>query len=271
MTFGAEHITVRFGDVHALQDVTLDVPTGAVTAVVGGDGAGKSTLMRCLVGKVVPEQGSLRRPPKQQVGYLPSGSGSWRDLTVDENVEFVGRVYRLSRSALDGRRSELLRAAGLLDVGNRLVRNLSGGMRQKLGFVLAMLHRPALVVLDEPSTGVDPVSRVELWRMIAETAADGAAVVMSTTYVDEAERASAVLVLDEGRAALSGRPDEVIAAIPGRVVQVAHPADRRHAWRRGRSFHEWLPDGSPARGNPVLPDLEDTIVAEMLYAREVSR
>jgi ABC-2 type transport system ATP-binding protein len=257
MTYGAHGVSVVFGGVRALDDVSLDVPAGAVTAVVGGDGAGKSTLLRCLVGRVVPDSGTVERPPKRQVGYMSWASGTWHDLTVDENVAFVAGVYGVAP------RTELLERAGLAQVGGRLAGQLSGGMRQKLGFVLAMLHHPELVVLDEPSTGVDPVSRVELWRMIAGAAADGAAVVMSTTYLDEAERASSVLVLDEGRAVLSGVPDEVVAAMPGRIVQTERPRDRERAWRRGRSFHEWLPDGEGG----VEPDLEDAIIAEMLAAR----
>ncbi len=254
MTFGARNVTVSFGQVTALRDVSLEVPAGAVTALVGGDGAGKSTLLRCLVGLIVPQQGSVERPPKRQVGYMCSSSGTWHDLTVDENVAFVAGAYGAPP------RPDLLERAGLADVGGRLAGQLSGGMRHKLGFVLAMQHDPELLVLDEPSTGLDPVSRVELWRMIAGAAAGGTAVVMSTTYLDEAERASSLLVLDAGRAVLAGRPDEVVAKTPGRVVEVEHPSDRARAWRRGRVFHEWLPDES--RVDP--PDLEDAIIVEML-------
>jgi ABC-2 type transport system ATP-binding protein len=254
MTFGARNVTVSFGSVTALQDVSLDVPAGAVTAVVGGDGAGKSTLLRCLVGRIIPDHGDVDRPPKRQVGYMSSSSGTWRDLSVDENVAFVAGVYGAKP------RPDLLERAGLASVGNRLAGQLSGGMRQKLGFVLAMQHNPELVVLDEPSTGVDPVSRVELWRMIAGAAAGGTAVVMSTTYLDEAERASSLLVLDAGRAVLAGPPDQVVAQTPGRVVEVERPSDPARAWRRGRVFHEWLPDETPAG----TPDLEDAIIVEML-------
>jgi ABC-2 type transport system ATP-binding protein len=264
MTFAVRGVTVEFGGVLALHDVTVDVPRGAVTTVVGGDGAGKSTLLRCLVGEIAPRRGVIDRPPKAQVGYMSSSSGTWHDLTVDENVDFVAGAYGDRGRALGDRSRDLLKHAGLAQVGDRLAGQLSGGMRQKLGFVLAILHQPALAVLDEPSTGVDPVSRVELWRMIAQAAARGIAVIMSTTYLDEAERASSVVVLDQGRVVLSGKPDDVIAAMSGRVVRVAHPADAQRAWRRGREFHEWVPPGADRSGEPVTPDLEDAVIVEML-------
>ncbi len=264
MIFRGQHLSVKLGSAPLLTDVSLNVPPGAVTAVVGGDGAGKSTLLRCLVGEVLPDDGVVERPDNARVGYMPSSSGSWSDLTVDENIDFVAGVYGLSGEALAMRRQQLLSSTGLDQRGSRLARQLSGGMRRKLGFVLASLHRPQLLVLDEPSTGVDPVSRVELWRLIAEAAADGAAVVMSTTYLDEAERASSILVLDRGRAILQGSPDEVVASVPGRIVEVETPSHRSRAWKRGSAFREWLPDGSADSNQgvslgPILNRLDEAI------------
>ena len=256
MIFGGRHLSVKLGSASALTDVSVQVPPGAVTAVVGGDGAGKSTLLRCLVGAIVPTSGVVERPDKTQVGYMPSSSGAWADLTVDENIDFVAGAYGLSGETLSMRRQQLLLSTGLDQRGSRLAGQLSGGMRRKLGFVLASLHRPQLLVLDEPSTGVDPVSRVELWRLIAEAAADGAAVVMSTTYLDEAERASSILVLDRGRALLQGSPDEVLASMPGRIIEVEAPSDGSRAWKRGSIFHEWLPEGS---AKPVRDALEPIV------------
>ena len=140
-------------------------------------------------------------------------------------------------------------------------------MRQKLGFCLAMLHEPDLLVLDEPSTGVDPVSRVELWRLISEAAAAGTAVVMTTTYLDEAERAGWVLVLDRGKALLSGSPDEVVASCPGVVVESGTPVRPELAWRSGEHFREWWPDGTPDGRRPAALTLEDvSIVASLREA-----
>jgi len=182
--------------------------------VVGGDGAGKSTLLRAMAGAVRPQSGRVRRPPRRDVGYISGASGLYGDLTVDENVAFVAAAYGLSAVERDARADELFERTGIAGTGDRLAGRLSGGMRQKLAFALAMLHRPKLLILDEPTTGVDPVSRSELWRLIAGAAADGAAVLVATTYLDEAERAADVLVLDDGRAVAAGPPEAVAAALP---------------------------------------------------------
>lgn len=263
----AEHLTVYRGHQLALDDVSLATPGGRITAVVGGDGAGKTTLLEALVGLVLPESGTVDSPGRERIGYMPSGAGSWADLTVDENVAFVGGSYGLSQKALAERAESLLTRAGLADARDRLAGKLSGGMRNKLGFCLAMLHQPELVVLDEPSTGVDPVSRVELWRLISEAAAHGTAVVLSTSYMDEAERAGFVLVLERGRELLSGSPDEIVASFPGEVVMTSTPQRPQFAWRSGEQFREWWPDGAPD-GDPVTLTLEDVSIVASLRAQE---
>ena len=134
----------------------------------------------------------------------------------------------------DGRAAELLKRTGIAGTGDRLAGRLSGGMRQKLAFALAMLHRPKLLILDEPTTGVDPVSRSELWRLIAGAAADGAAVLVATTYLDEAERAADVLVLDDGRAVAAGPPEAVAAALPRPADARCRRARRARRMRRRR-------------------------------------
>lgn len=263
--WGVEHVTVRRGGRRALDDVTLPVPSGAVTAVVGGDGAGKSTLARVLVGLEIPETGRVRGADRRRTGYMPATSGVWGDLSVAENVDLVARAYGLDRASAARRADVLLAAAGLAGVRDRLGRQLSGGMRQKLGFCLAMLHRPDLVVLDEPSTGVDPVSRVELWRLLSQAAADGTAVLVATTYLDEAERAATVLVLDRGVGVYLGDPERAAARVRGTVVvRDERPAGVR-TWRRGSRYHALLPAGSGGGGG--VPDLEDAVIALMLERR----
>ncbi len=262
--FGVTDVSVGIARQTILSDITLDVPRGMVTAVVGGDGAGKSTLLRCLVGLIKPSSGRALRPAKSQIGYMPASSGTWRELSVTENVEFVGHGYDLHGAKLAERTRQLLDRAGLSESSTRLAGQLSGGMRQKLGFCLAMLHEPTLLVLDEPSTGVDAVSRVELWRMTAQAAARGAAVLMATTYLDEAERAASVLVLHNGRQLLAGEPAEVLAAMEGSIVEAARPRNSAMAWRRGGTFHEWRPDATEPNGHTIAPDLEDLVIAEML-------
>jgi ABC-2 type transport system ATP-binding protein len=269
MSFGLFEVSVRFGSTTALDNITFTVPPGAVSAVVGGDGAGKTTVLGCLTGAVRPASGRVERPAKRELGVMASTSGTWRELTVDENIEFVAGAYGISNDELQRKRSQLLPKAGLDHVGNRLARQLSGGMRQKLGFVLAIMHDPTLLVLDEPTTGVDPVSRVELWGMISEAAAAGTAVALATSYLDEAERASSVLLLDSGHALASGTADGVIRSLPGTISVVDRPGNPRRAWRRGRVYHEWHPADSASSGGAAQNvDLEDVVIAEMLRRRE---
>ncbi|MDL9978884.1 ATP-binding cassette domain-containing protein [Microbacterium sp. ASV49] len=263
---GVEGIAVRFGHVAALDDVTLDATAGQVTAVVGGDGAGKSTLLRVLANRVRVDAGEVRTLDRSRIGYQPATSGVWPTLTVDENVDFVGRSYGMSTADIRARAGVLLERAGLDEALTRLGQDLSGGMRQKLGFVLAILHEPDLVLLDEPSTGVDPVSRLELWRLISATAGEGATVVMATTYLDEAQRAASVLALAGGRMLASGTPDHILAAVPGSVGRLDQSSTNagvaERAWRRGTERHVWIPPGEDAGSALVIePDFEDALIA----------
>lgn len=272
MTFGLSGVSVSFGHTRALQDVTVEVPAGTVVAVVGGDGAGKSTLLRALVREVQCDEGSVSAPAKEQIGFLPASAGSWASLSVAQNIDFAGGVYGLTGERLDARRRQLLDAADLSDASARLASQLSGGMRRKLGFCMAIVHTPELVVLDEPSTGVDPVSRIDLWRMISETAASGASVIMSTTYLDEAERAGHLVVLDGGQILVQGTYDEVRAGFGGVITRTDAAVRPSWSWRRGRARHEYWPDGdAPTAGEIIEPDLEDIVVALSLERREKGR
>ncbi len=243
--WGVSGVRVRYGRKLALDDVSLRVLPGVVTAVVGGDGSGRSTLLRCLAGAITPESGEVRRPDAARTGYLPAGSGTYPDLSVMENLLFRAAAYGVPPAQARARTADYLERAGLADTAGRLAGQLSGGMRQKLGVIATLLHQPDLLVLDEPTTGIDPVSRADLWWLIARAAAGGAAVLLATSYLDEAERAVAVLALDAGRTLAAGTPEEIVAAMPGMVRQAAArpagPAARR-AWRRGGGFARWLPD-----------------------------
>lgn len=269
MTYAVRGATVRLGGRAVLDDVSVDMAPGTVAAVVGGDGAGKSTLLRAVVGEVALESGGIDAPEPTRIGYLPATSGSWPALTVRENMDFVGGIYGLSGTALDVARDRLLERAGLAEAADRPASQLSGGMRRKLGFALAMVHDPPLLVLDEPSTGVDPVSRVDLWRLVSEAAAAGAAVLMSTTYLDEAERAGTLLVLDDGRTLARGSLEEVLASFHGAITTTTAPVRPEWAWRRGRVHHECWPEGTspPAGSTEVVADIEDVVVALSMTSR----
>jgi ABC-2 type transport system ATP-binding protein len=268
MTYGLTSVDVSFGDVRALHDVTVEIPAGQVVAIVGGDGAGKTTLLRTLVREVAPDAGHVHAPSKAEIGFLPASTGSWAALSVTQNLNFAGGVYGVRGAALDERRTALLATAGLSAAADRLASRLSGGMRRKLGVCMAIVHRPRLLVLDEPSTGVDPVSRVDLWRMLSEAAAAGSAVVMSTTYLDEAERAGHLVVLDAGHVLVQGSYDEVRAGFPGTVTRTGSAVRPGWSWRRGRERHEYWPDGDAPPHLPVVePDLEDIVIALSLARR----
>ncbi len=265
--WGVEDLTVRYGALLALDRVGLEVPDGAITAVVGGDGAGKTSLLRALAGAVRPAGGRVRRPPAQRIGYVSAGPGVYRDLTTGENLAFSGAAYGLRGERLAERARPLLERTGLAQARDRLGGELSGGMRQKLALAMAMLHEPDLLVLDEPTTGVDPVSRTELWRLLARAAAAGAAVVVSTVYLDEAERAAGVLVLDQGRTLLEGPPAALVAATPGAVLDSpARPEGEaaRVSWRRGPRWRTWSPEGAAGGAEPMTPDLEDAVIVASL-------
>ncbi|MGV9825515.1 MULTISPECIES: ABC transporter ATP-binding protein [unclassified Gordonia (in: high G+C Gram-positive bacteria)] len=263
--------TVRFGDKIALDDISLDVERGQITAVVGGDGAGKSTLLRVFAGEIDPREGVVDIPPSHEIGFLSAGPGSWAALTVRQNLDFVGGIYGLSGEPLRQRREEMIDRAGLGVAADRLARDLSGGMRRKLGAAMAMIHRPTLLILDEPSTGVDPVSRIDLWGMVSEAAAAGCAVLMSTTYLDEGERAGDLLVLDLGRQLVHGSYDEVRAGFTGVITRTTDPVRPGWSWRRGRDRHEYWPDGPPDVSAPCVdPDLEDIVIALSIRRRDTA-
>jgi len=275
--WGASGVSVRFGARQALDRVSVSALPGRVTAVVGADGAGKTTLLRCIAGGLAPGEGSVRRPDARRTGYLPPGAGVYEDLSVAENLRFRSASYGIPAPEAERHVSEYLERTGLAAARDRLAGQLSGGMRQKLGVIAAMLHGPGLLVLDEPTTGVDPVSRADLWWLIARAAADGAAVVMATSYLDEAERAASVLALDAGRELGRGTPAQIIAAMPGTLqASDAPPAGeaRRRAWRRGGRWRIWDPESKPgltagAGTALVTPDLQDAVTVAIL-ARELA-
>jgi ABC-2 type transport system ATP-binding protein len=260
--------------------VSLAVPAGQVTVVVGGDGAGKSTLLRCLAGALAPDSGKVRIPDPMRLGYLPASSGVYPDLTVGENLAFRAAAYGVAVAVARERLADLLDRTGLAAAQDRLAGHLSGGMRQKLGVIAALVHRPDLLVLDEPTTGVDPVSRSGLWWLVARAAEAGAAVVLATSYLDDAQRCASVLVLDDGRDLAAGTPDQIVSQMPGSVratERCPSGAEAQRAWRRGGRWRVWDPPGaapllgdSRSVGEAITPDLQDAVTVAAL-ARELGR
>ncbi len=268
--FGTRDLTVRFGRRTALDHVSLEVPRGSVTAVVGGDGSGKTTLLRTIARLARPDEGVVHSPPRECLGFVSSGSAVYRDLTVAESIAFAARAYDMPEAALVARRDTLLKRTGLAGFEQRLAGRLSGGMRQKLAVLLALLHEPELLVMDEPTTGIDPVSRAELWRLFAAAAAEGAALVLATAYIDEAERAARVCVLHRGRQLLTGTPDEVLDTVRGAMwtapFGVGSPGTAS-AWRSGERWRAYSPSGPPPglpAALPAVPELADAVIVATL-------
>lgn len=271
-----DRASIRIGESDVLRGFSGTFRPGTVTALIGGDGAGKSVLLKSLAGRLRVRGGTTAGLPvdRRNIGYQPADSGVWRNLSVAENLEFVARTYGLSSAHARRRSDEMLDRAGLRDAKGRLAGRLSGGMRQKLGVVLATLHQPGLVLLDEPTTGVDPISRAELWALIASAAAEGATVVFATTYLDEAERAAQLFLLGEGTLHASGTPEEIMAQTPGRIWQTPIRREGKRnvltssrAWRRADTVYYWTPtiDSGPAPGfEPADEDLENSSIALLL-------
>jgi ABC-2 type transport system ATP-binding protein len=268
MKWGLKDVSVGDGRALSLAGVTVPAAPGGLTVVVGGDGAGKSTCLRVMAGLAEPDAGTVRRPAKERIGYVPATVGLYPDLTVAENIDFTAGAYRLTGGERDRRASLLLERTGLAAARARLGGQLSGGMQRKLAVALALLHSPELLVIDEPTTGVDPVSRTELWRLIAGAAMEGAAVVASTTYVNEAARAAHVVLLESGRELASGSPADILDGVPGALgSMMGKERPAATSWRRGMSWRVWSPDGTlPAGVRPVAPDFEDAVVVASLAA-----
>jgi len=214
----------RFGEgataVRALAGLSFRVERGELYGLVGADGAGKTTAMRALTGLVALDAGEARvlgldpssAAARERIGLMPQQYSLYRDLTVEENLRFFGRLAVLPRAVFEERRARLLGITRLARFGGRRADQLSGGMYKKLALACALLHEPELLLLDEPTNGVDPVSRRELWELLHGFVESGMAVVISTPYMDEAERCSRVGLVHEGRLLMEGRPRELLAS-----------------------------------------------------------
>jgi drug efflux transport system ATP-binding protein len=223
-----EHLVKRFGPFVAVDDLSFGVEEGEVFGLLGSNGAGKSTAIRMLCGLLTPTSGSARvlgldvgkeaEALKRRIGYMTQRFSLYEDLTVRHNLEFFGGVYGLRGKALDERRTWALAMAGLEGKEELLTRSLPGGWKQRLALACAVLHRPRVVFLDEPTGGVDPLSRRRFWHLIDAMAGEGVTLIVTTHYLDEAERCDRIALMHAGRLVALGSVPELKDVFAGRVL-----------------------------------------------------
>ena len=297
VTVSARGLVRRFGSVVALDGLGFEARRGELFGLVGPDGAGKTTAIRILAGLIAPDAGEARvlgEDPldgriRERLGLMPQQFSLYRDLSVAENLRFFARLFVLPRAVFRERSERLLAITRLARFVDRRADALSGGMYKKLALACALLHQPEVLLLDEPTNGVDPVSRRELWALLHEFVHDGMTVLVSTPYMDEAERCSRVGLIHHGRVLLEGEPRALISRFEDEVHEVrggdrdrldallaAHPAVRaaspagarlRVVVARGGSealARELAPLGATLA--PAVPDFEDLFLARIREA-----
>ena len=306
----ARALTRRFGSVRAASQVSFEVRHGEMFGLIGPDGAGKTTTLRMILGLLRPDSGEAltcgldpvrhRRRLSSRIGYLSQRFSLYGDLSVDENVAFFAQIHDVADYA--ARRDALLEMVRMTRFRSRLADRLSGGMKQKLALVCTLVHTPQLLVLDEPTTGVDPVSRRDFWKLLARLQREGLTLLLTTPYLDEAERCTRVALIDEGRILTVDRPDALREAEAGVMIEVvAEPRRGALAVLReapgvaevevfGERLHASLPGETPGRAGaaadglaarlreaglvvhssrPTTPSLEDVFIGR-IRAREAA-
>lgn len=295
-------VTKRFGPAKALEGVSLEVGRGEMFGLIGPDGAGKTTTIRLLCGLLHTDEGEIRvlgRDPVREhraitasVGYLSQRFSLYGDLSIDENIAFFAEIHGVSD--FHGRRDRLLEVTQLTPFRTRLADRLSGGMKQKLALACTLVHEPELIVLDEPTTGVDPVSRREFWKLLSHFLDSGITILMSTPYLDEAERCHRIAMLHEGRVLALDEPGRLRRSMPGQWFELVVPdpraaaarldtkagehlrtyvfGDRLHVWTDhpdARGARHYVDDAAtaaavtPTTVRAIAPSLEDVFIAKL--------
>ncbi|HXF07981.1 MAG TPA: ATP-binding cassette domain-containing protein [Candidatus Acidoferrales bacterium] len=276
----------NYKDVHAVRGIDLDVPKGSLFGLIGSDGAGKSSTMKAVAGVMSYDEGTIEvfgehidseasaERVKLRLGFMPQGLGQnlYPDLSIEENIDFFARLRLVKADDLVERKEKLLRMTRLDKFRDRAMKNLSGGMKQKLGLVCTLIHEPELIILDEPTTGVDPVSRRDFWAILAELLAEkGISALVSTAYMDEASRFHHAALMHHGRILAHGEIEELIHLQPGTVVSVA-VQPQLEALNRLRSRFEQV----VALGNflrvfvPAQDTSADEVVKDVLSGLEIT-
>ena len=236
-TIEVRSVSKSFGDHRAVDGASISVDKGEMFALVGPDGSGKTTTIRMLCGIVPPDKGELyvcgfdvqnqASEVKNRIGYLSQKFSLYGDLSVDENIEFFAEIHRVRDYRR--RRDELLEFTRLAPFRNRFAENLSGGMKQKLALACTLIHTPEVIFLDEPTAGVDPVSRRDFWKILSNLLKTGITIFMTTPYLDEAERCSHVAMMNEGRILVEDSPQNLKSRMNGTIVELVCGDIRRAA------------------------------------------
>ena len=298
----ADGIVKSFGMAEALKGVNLEVPEGSITGLIGPDGAGKSTMMKIVLSLLKRDKGMIsvlaadpdedKATIRQHTGYMPEIFSLYTDLTVEENLKFYSRIHKIDRSVYSGKRDRLYRFSRLESFSGTRAGNLSGGMKQKLALSCALMHDPDLLVLDEPTTGVDPLSRREFWKMLHELQSGGITILVSTPYMDEALKCNYIYMMHRGKVIGKGIPAELIKDFNKSLFEFKVPDKRPQEYidllkeifsgeavfMSGNKVHAVLP-GTPTpeeirtrtvssgvsfRIKKILPELEDLFISRIL-------
>lgn len=235
-----ENLSKAFDQIQAIQKISLDINRGELIGLIGPDGAGKTTLLRLLVGLLKPTSGQIwifdtdvfkdHQNIKDIIGYMPQHFSLYGDLSVSENMRFFADLYKVPRDKFEKRKKELLHFSALSPFQKRLARNLSGGMQKKLALSCNLFHTPKILFLDEPTTGVDPVSRKELWDLLFALQDQGKTLVVSTPYMDEAQKCSRVALIHKGQILALDKPDNLIRQFTNTVIEFT--SDLKNAFIR---------------------------------------
>ncbi len=286
-----EEMTRRFGTTTAVDRLTLGVDRGEMFGLIGPDGAGKTTTLRVALGLLPAHGGSVRvlgldpslrrRALTERIGYLSQRFSLYGDLSVDENIAFFAAIHGVRE--WKARRDELLELVRLTPFRARLADRLSGGMRQKLALACTLIHTPELLVLDEPTTGVDPVSRREFWKLLARLREEEMTIFLTTPYLEEAERCGRVALMERGRLLAVDPPGALRRGLPGTMIEVLARPKREaleilraaegvaEAESFGLRLHAYLPDVSPGGGDAAAERLKTALLAAGGIAVDAAR